>query len=65
MILNILEKCKDIFKEVVNKLKGSDRKENNDPSISAVSDNAGGYEKALLKTLPSYIEKVKAGRKKR
>ena len=26
MILNIFEKCKDIFKEVINKLTGSDRR---------------------------------------
>ena len=40
-------------------------KENNAPSMKALFDNVGGYEKALLETLPMYMEKIKAGRKKR
>lgn len=40
-------------------------KENDGPSINALADNAGGYEQALLAMLPKYIEKIKAGRKKR
>lgn len=34
------------------------------PSMSAIADNAGGYEKALLKMLLVYMEKIKAGRKR-
>jgi hypothetical protein len=40
-------------------------KENNGPSKTAIIDNAGGYEKALLKMVPKYLEKIKAGRIKR
>ena len=35
MILNIFEKCKDILKETLNKLKGSDRR----VALASVSGN--------------------------
>ena len=40
-------------------------RENGGPSRKALLDNAGGYEKALLEILPLYIEKIRAGRRKR
>lgn len=40
-------------------------KESDDrPSMSAIVDNAGGYEQALLEVLSVYMKKIKAGRKR-
>ena len=35
------------------------------PSLDAIWDHAGGYEKALIECLCLYVEKIEAGRKKR
>jgi len=58
MILNILEKCKDIFKEVVNKLKGSDRR----VALAKVSEIIGkGGQSAVAKEFNVSRDTVKKG----